>query len=106
MTDYYFRDVTESARTVRKPRNDAWMSVIGNGLLDWDSLKAWRAECQREGDRKDQPKPDRKMWQRRAKAARIVCDMIQPKTGSGPMVKDLPAELEAELALAVTMGAS
>lgn len=89
----------------RRPHIIGWCLFYGSGVLDWEKLKYWRAVCQQNADNKDQPKEDRKMWQRRLKAAKIICDHVWPRDGVKPLpLNNYPVELEDELKMAITMG--
>lgn len=95
----------ERGRWAYTARSLAWMALLGSNQLCWDRMKAWRSVCQQNADSRDQPKADRKMWQRRIKAARILCDLVWPKDNVKPyLLKDLPSELCDEFALSISMG--
>lgn len=78
----------------------AWITWLGSGLPTEENARLWRAECQRRADDKTQGKAERRLWQRRLKAANIVYNYINPKDNNYLRPRDFPAELGSELSLA------
>lgn len=100
----FFYVHTEDGKKSIRPRPQAFITWIGCGLPDWDALVTWRAVCQKNADSKDKDKRDRRVWQKRAKAARLVCDLVWPKRGQPPRKQDIPGELAEEITLAIEKG--